>query len=187
VRRGLLLQPQRVTDGQRKHAVGAIAAVGVLIPIGVLLLRGSGETNGSSPEASSCQVTIPNGEPPSDSRAVSGWHGRGWARVTLPRDGRLVVTTESPPPPGTTPGSIDRNGSISVKFLWWFSRSTGRRISITGRLDDGPQTHVLARGRKRVSHYWPSHLRFPREGCWHVTGRAGRAELRFVLDVSSPG
>lgn len=166
---------------------GAIAAGCVLIAVGVLLLRGLGETNGSSTEAASCQVTIPSGEPPPDSRGVSGWHGRGGIRVTLPLDGRLIVTSESPPPPGTTPGAIDRDGSMSVKFLWWLSRSAGRRISITGRLDDGSQTHVLARGRRRLPHYWPSHLRFPREGCWHVSGHAGRATLRFVLAVYAAG
>ena len=166
---------------------GAIAAAGVLVVVGVLVLRGWDETNGSSPEAAFCRVTIPDGEPPPSSRAASGWHGRGSVRVTLPADGRLVVTAERPPPAGTTAGSIDRDGSMSVKFLWWFSRSAGPRVLITGRLDDGSQTHVLARGRRRLPNYWPSRLRFPGEGCWRVTAQDGRTKLSFVLDVSAAG
>jgi hypothetical protein len=156
----------------------AIAAAGVLIAVGVLVLRGSGA-------AASCPVTIPSGEPPPDSPSASGWHGSGKVRVGLPEDGRLAVTDEHPPPPGTTPGTVHDDGSISSKFLWWLARSAGRRVRIAGRLDGGSETHVLARGRRRLPDYWPSRPRFPSAGCWRVTGRAGRSRLRFTIDVSA--
>ena len=168
----------------------AIVTAGTLavLGLGLVVLPGSDETNGSARQADpACPVTVPSGETPPGSRATVGWHGSGKARVTLPPDGRLVVTTESPPPPGTTPGSVHADGAMSVKFLWWFARSAGRRVSVTGRLEGSSETTVLARGRRRMPSFWPSRLRFAREGCWRVTGRAGRARLTFVIEVSAAG
>lgn len=166
--------------------VAAMVTTAATVALALFVVRGSEDTSGLVRQAaSSCPVTVPDGEPPPRSRATSGWHGSRKVRVTLPQDGRLVVTTQSPPPPGTTPGSLHGNGAISSKFLWWFARSTARRVSVTGRLDGGDEMHVLARGRRRLRNYWPSRLTFPSKGCWRVTGRAGRAKLRFVIDVSA--
>lgn len=180
----LLLQSHRLRPMKRTaFRAAAIVVVGGLVAIGVLLLRGSDKPNGQS-AAATCPVTIPNGEPPPGVRSDSGWHGKGRVRTTLPLDGKLVVTDTRPPPPGTTPGSIHSGGAMSVKFLWWLSRSAGQRVAVRGRRQDRSRTDVLAKGRRRLTHLWPSRLRFPGQGCWRVTGRAGRAKLAFVLDVS---
>lgn len=167
--------------------VSAIVAAGAAAVLGLVVLPGSDETNGRARQADpACPVTVPDGKLPPGTLASGGWYGSGKVRVTLPRDGRLVVTTQSPPlPPGTTAGAIHADGSISTKFLWWFARTAGRRVSITARLDGSTQTYVLARGRRTLPNYMPSRLRFAREGCWRVTARAERARLAFVLAVSA--
>lgn len=141
--------------------------------------------DGASPQpvAATCPVTIPQDVAPGGSRGA-GWHGAGGVRVTLPLDGKLVVTSKRPPPAGMAPGTVSDDGSISAKFLWWLSSSAGDRVSVTARMLGGSRKHTLVEGRRRLEHFWPSRLRFPRGGCWRVTGATEHARLKFVIDVS---
>jgi hypothetical protein len=80
-----------------------------------------------------CPVTVPNAQaPPGESRSPSDFgNGRLW--TLIPVDGKLAVTMTRPPPPGTVPGELHRDGSMATKFPWWGARSARRELRITGR------------------------------------------------------
>lgn len=142
------------------------------------------------PEAatSSCDVTIPNGSNPpvkhfggtmTYSPDYKGprydyfpnSHGNGKLWVLLEPEGKLVVKPND-------------DGSLTWgKLLWW--RGVRGRLAIEGKRKDAPAGAAKA----YVSPYYGetglqiTGIVFPSEGCWEVTGKAGDAELTFVVEV----
>jgi hypothetical protein len=142
------------------------------------------QSKGSHLTASpSCAVTLPNGiQNPGETASCpgrprraylnnfTGNHGNGKLWTALPLDGKLLLTPE-------------KDGSIGEKFPWW--RAVCGRLSITGRRLDaiaGPLRASIPEGYGDAG-FQASGVYFPSEGCWEITGRAGEAELTFVLQV----
>ena len=122
-----------------------------------------------------CPVTLPNRRVPSAARdwpaRFSYGNGRLW--ILLWPHG-VVVAGE---------GQVNRDGSITMKFPWW--RGVRGALQITGRLLQRPAQRVSAEVPNAYGSrgFQPTSITFPREGCWEVTGRAGRGELTFVTIV----
>jgi hypothetical protein len=155
-----------------------------LVPFGTPSACASGGAHRSR-GAKGCPVTIPNGSTPPGVRPSSGHHGNSRLWTVLPLDGMMLVTNKRPSPPGSTAGYVQRDGSISVKWPWWGINSAGRRLTVTGRKQGSSRARTLAHIRERRTRYfWASVLRFRSRGCWHVTARARRARLSFVIAVS---
>jgi hypothetical protein len=86
------------------------------------------------------------------------------------------------------PRFINPDGSVSMKFMWWGFRVPPKKLTIGGQRLDGTSRPLRAsvhwgqpdgyRGS-----FWASGLRFPRAGCWQVTGRVGNVRLTFVTLV----
>jgi len=121
-----------------------------------------------------CPVTLPNEMHPPGERVIDGHrhgnHGNGKLWTTLPTDGKLLITPE-------------KDGSFGQKFPWW--RAVRGPLTIRGRRLHAPgdplRSHVPAGyGETR---FQASGVYFPSEGCWEITGRAGDAELTFVVEV----
>jgi hypothetical protein len=144
---------------------------------------------GVSPRANAtfhCPVTIPNGQAPPGERSSPLDFGNGRLWTGLPVDGKLVVSTTSPPPPGTFFGELHPDGSIATKFGWWGAGSVGRHLRITGRRLDSdakPLRASIAPGLTRAPHFWASTITFAAQGCWKVTGTVGTEKLTFVVQV----
>jgi hypothetical protein len=165
------------------NRAGGVVVMGCLLAIGGLWVGAGGAHQSSA--AAGCPVTIPNGSTPPGARPSASHHGNGRLWTVLPLDGKMVVTTKRPSPPGTTAGYVHRDGSISVKWPWWGVKSVGRRLIVTGRRQGSSRARILARiGQRRTRHFWASVLHFTRKGCWRVTARTRRARLTFVIAVS---
>jgi hypothetical protein len=124
-----------------------------------------------------CPVTIPNGSTPPGEQPSSGHHGNGALWSALPPDGKIVATREFVLP----------DGSMQIKFPWWGSRRAGPHLRISGSsldLPGGLTRSSITDGFTGAPHFWASRITFPTEGCWRVTGTAGRASLTFVVFVS---
>jgi hypothetical protein len=133
--------------------------------------------------AAACDVTEPNGDTPPGEERGGHHHGNGRLWTVLPSGGQLVV----PDVVRRGEAGLQPDGSIRTKFPWWGGRSARRRLRIKGRRLDGraaPLRARIRRGYTEAPYFWATMLRFPTEGCWRVTGRSGRAKLRFVLSVS---
>ena len=124
--------------------------------------------------SSRCPVTIPNGSQApgvftDDSTPSPTSHGNGKIWTNLSIDGKLQITPDS-------------DGTIGTKFPWW--KEVPGHLTVTGRRLDAPAGPLRAwipwgYGEKFQS----SGLYFPTGGCWEITGKAGDAELTFVVDV----
>jgi hypothetical protein len=81
-----------------------------------------------------------------------------------------------------TPDDVDPHGSLEMKFGWY--RLTSGFLTITGRRLDAPAPPLSAlTSGYGLTGFNASGVIFPAEGCWQVTGRAGRAALTFVTFV----
>jgi hypothetical protein len=83
-----------------------------------------------------------------------------------------------------TPHYVPADGSVWMKWPWWWRRRLGRDLVITGRRLDAAAPSLTA----YVPHgyeagFVPSGITFPTAGCWEVTGRVGEASLTFVTLV----
>jgi hypothetical protein len=99
-----------------------------------------------------------------------GNHGNGKLWVGLPTDSKLLIKPE-------------KDGSLGWKFPWW--RAVCGRLTITGRRLDapaGPLRSSIPEGYGETG-FQASGVYFPSKGCWEITGRAGDAELTFVVEV----
>jgi hypothetical protein len=134
----------------------------------------------SSLSSSTCRVTVPNGSrnsaivPKCRGRVWSGGfqgnHGNGKLWTVLPEDGKLFITPE-------------KDESFRQKFPWW--RGVCGHLRITGRRLDGPADPLkafVAEGYGEAG-FQASHVEFPSEGCWEITGKVGEAALTFVVEV----
>jgi hypothetical protein len=131
-------------------------------------------------DARHCPVTIghpvPETTPWRDS--LFGWdsaygHGSLWVGALWPH-GVVIIT----------PDDIDPDGQLSMKFGWY--RLISGYLTITGRRLDAPAPPASGQtfpGSYGLTGFNASGVIFPSEGCWQVTGRAGRAALTFVTFV----
>jgi hypothetical protein len=81
------------------------------------------------------------------------------------------------------PRSIEPDGSIGQKYLWW--RITAGTLAITGRRLDAPAPPLRASipdgyGSTGLQ---ASGVYFPTEGCWEITGTVVGQTLSFVTFV----
>jgi hypothetical protein len=141
-------------------------------------------TNAARPvtmtDARHCPVTIGHPVP----RTMWWWHllfgsssaygnGKLWVGGLWPHG--VVIMTKDDAGPG---------GRLGMKFGWY--RLTSGYLTITGRRLDAPAppaSGLTFPGSYGLTGFNASGVNFPTEGCWQVTGRAGRAALTFVTFV----
>ncbi len=126
-----------------------------------------------------CPVTIPNGSTPPGESANQLYHGNGQLWTALWPQGVIEFS-----PAG--PGEIRPDGSMAMKFPWWRAEAVSGAIEVSGeRLDGtGSGVEIEAPDGYGDSGFQASALVFPSEGCWHVTARAGDAQLTFIVEIS---
>ena len=81
------------------------------------------------------------------------------------------------------PGFVLPDGSLAWKFGW--CRKARGKLTIQGtRLDAAapPLRAEIVQNSKEPG-FSPSHLIFPAEGCWKVTGKLGASTVTFVTHV----
>jgi hypothetical protein len=83
-----------------------------------------------------------------------------------------------------TRDDVGPDGQLGMKLGWY--RLTSGYLTITGRRLDAPAppaSGLTFPGSYGLTGFNASGGTFPTEGCWQVTGRAGRAALTFVTFV----
>jgi hypothetical protein len=127
-----------------------------------------------------CPVTMPNGFTPPGERMSANHHGAEGLWTVLWRDGAVVFE------PGGS-GFALPDGSLQMKWPWW--RGTVGPLTIDGRRLDAAAPPLRARipSGYGASGFQATSLVFPSPGCWEVTGHAGAATLRFVVNVIKIG
>jgi hypothetical protein len=118
-----------------------------------------------------CLLTLPNGNMPPGGGDVGANHGNGKVWTTMWPHNVVIAT----------PHYIEADGSVWMKWPWWWRRDVKGKLTITGRRLDAkapPLTAHLPEGYDRG--FQPSGISFPTEGCWEVTGAIGNARLTFV-------
>lgn len=138
--------------------------------------------------AATCDTTIANGSTPPGERRSSSHHGNGKLWVGAHRRGEFIVSRDIK----EGRAGLQEDGSIRTKYPWWGSSRAGRRLRLTGVALDGEPDRLIASvgqgsSTAGASRFWPTIVRYPRAGCWRVTGRAGTARLRFVVRVRFAG
>lgn len=121
-----------------------------------------------------CPLTLPNGRTPPGGKDVGANHGNGKVWTAMWPHNVLIAT----------PDYIAEDGSVVMKWPWWWRRTLGAELAITGRRLDGdapPLTAYTLDGYE--AGFQPSGITFPTEGCWQVTGAVGDARLTFVTLV----
>jgi hypothetical protein len=129
-------------------------------------------------DARNCPVTIGHPIPPATPwrDQLFGWpsaYGNGslWVGALWPH-GVVIIT----------PGQINPDGSMGMKFGWW--RATTGFLTITGRRLDEPAPPLSAQASGyALTGFDASGVTFPTEGCWQVTGKVGPVTLTFVTFV----
>lgn len=118
-----------------------------------------------------CNVTLPNAD---------GWFSNDALRVQLWPDGTVVFK------PGG-PGSVLKDGSLSMKFPW--ERKHKGPLRIGGRRLDAPAASLRANIPCCYGEvgFQATSLIFVTPGCWEVTGRVGDARLTFTTRVVEVG
>lgn len=127
-------------------------------------------------------MTLPNGDAPPGERPSELYYGSHGLFTALWPDGIVVFE------PGG-PGEIRPDGSLAIKYPWWRDEGIEGELIIEGRRLDGPAPPLQAEIPEGYggTGFQASAVVFPTEGCWEVTGRAGPAELTFVVKVSKAG
>jgi hypothetical protein len=87
--------------------------------------------------------------------------------------------------PNAYPGSIGRDGSIRVKWLWRRAKKGSGRLWVLGRDQSGRRFRVDTGDQYQQRKFVPSGVRFPGAGCWRVTAKSGKARIRFVVWVAA--
>ena len=121
-----------------------------------------------------CPVTIPNGSHApgvvTDSTPTPTSHGNGKIWTVLPIDGKLQITPE-------------KDGSTGAKFPWW--KEVPSHLTVTGRRLDAAAAPLRAWIPWGYAEKFQSTaLYFPTSGCWEISGKAGEAELTFVVEMT---
>lgn len=121
-----------------------------------------------------CPLTLPNGRKPPGENDVGANHGNGRLWTTMWPHNVVIAT----------PDYIAPDGSVGMKWPWWW-RGVEGKLAIMGRRLDGeapPLTAAIPAGYEGRG-FQPSGISFPTEGCWEVTGAVGDAKLTFVTLV----
>lgn len=124
-----------------------------------------------------CAVTLPNHSVPpgveASQEAETNIHGYGELWVALWPGGKILSTKEN----------LKSDGSIEMKFPWW--RGVEGQLVIEGYRQDDPTAMLSAWVPDGYGDtgFQSTLITFPTEGCWHITGRVGEAELTFVILV----
>jgi hypothetical protein len=129
-------------------------------------------------DAAHCPVTIGHTLTTPWRQEMFGWgsaagNGKLWVGGLWPR-GIIVMT----------PGLMNPDGAMGMKFGWW--RATSGYLTITGRRLDAPApaaTGDTSPGSYGLTGFNASGVTFPTEGCWQVTGRVGAVTFTFVTFV----
>ena len=149
---------------------------------GVLSL--SGTLSAQLPAAansSGCPVTLPLHKE-DRAKLPGGNYGSESFSTGLWSDGRIVFT------PGG-PGSVAEDGSLGMKFPWFWTGGKGQLIIEGRRLDATapPLRSIIPVYQGYGNGFQPSGLVFPTPGCWEVTGRVRESRLTFVTEVIQVG
>ena len=135
--------------------------------------------SGSEDASAACPVTKPNGNIPPGPSPSPDLYGNGALWTGLWPDGTIEFR------PGG-PGFVLQDGSLKMKFPWW--RKARAKLTITGRRLDAPAPPLQADiGASTDFQFVPTYIIFPTEGCWEVTGKAGKASLTLVTRVVKIG
>lgn len=126
-----------------------------------------------------CPVTVPNGNHPPKERPSPSHHGNGALWTVLTNDGKVLIM----------PQDVRPDGSLRMKLPWWRGPGAEGELTIQGRRLDASAAPLgsdipFGYGNTGVQ---ATDLRFPTEGCWEVTGRAGESQLTFVTLVVRDG
>ena len=83
------------------------------------------------------------------------------------------------------PGSIEPDGSLSMKFGWTRGEGLRGKLKIHGKRLDAPAPPLRASIPEGYGNtgFQSTALIFPTEGCWEVTGEVGDKSLTFVTRV----
>jgi hypothetical protein len=104
-----------------------------------------------------CPLTLPNGRMPPGGKDVGANHGNGKVWTALWPHNVVLAT----------PDYVAVDGSVVMKWPWWWRRTLGGELTITGRRLDGaapPLTAYLPDGYE--AGFRPSGITFPSQGCW---------------------
>jgi len=132
----------------------------------------------ASPPAERCPVTAANGSTPPGETPSELYHGNGQLWTVLWPEGTITFAPD-------TAGEIRDDGSLAMKFPWWRGDGVSGSLEIEGRSLDGsaaPLGSSIPEGYGDTG-FQASTIIFPEAGCWEVTGRAGAAELTFVVQA----
>jgi hypothetical protein len=70
-----------------------------------------------------------------------------------------------------------------MKFPWWRGDGISGQLEISGRSleNDSPPLEAIIPDGYGDTGFQSTAIVFPSEGCWEITGRAGDAELTFIV------
>lgn len=159
-------------------------AAGLVLALGIALTGcfGSGEPERKPTASRGCPVTLPNRSTPPGENVGGDHHGNGELWVALPARGELVAVPPGDESQGWVTTDVREDRSVGVKFGWTRGPGVEGRLEISGRRLDAKAPPLGSEIQDYgPSGFQPSTIVFPTEGCWKITGRAGDAELSFVL------
>ena len=169
----------------RRICVGMLLALALLMPIRAKAAPQSTRSQGANGSAT-CPVTVPRKDAPPNEGGnffePGASHSKPTLSVGLWPDGTVVFQ------PGG-PGSIEPDGSLSMKFPWWREAGLRGRLTIHGRRLDAPAPPLRAHipwGYGDTG-FQSTALILPTEGCWEVTGQVADTRLTFVTHVVRVG
>jgi hypothetical protein len=125
-----------------------------------------------APSNGTCPLTLPNGRTPPGDPDIGANHGNDHIWTAMWPHNVVIAR----------PHFVGADGSIGMKWPWWW-RGVQGQIRIMGRRLDGDAPPLTAYKQKGYTRFQPSGIRFPTEGCWEVTGSVGEASLTFVTPV----
>jgi hypothetical protein len=128
-----------------------------------------------------CPVTLPR-KAPIEAQTLFGaccahWNGHLFVGGLWP-NGNVVVRPNGP-------GSIEPDGSLSMKFGWYRGEGLHGKLTIQGRRLDAsapPLRASIADGYGDTG-FQATGITFPTEGCWQVTGEVADTRVTFVARV----
>lgn len=170
-------------------APGIFLLLSVHLCFTTTLLRAQSRISGNA-ALPACAVTVPNESEPPGVFTHRGPNDNPAKNSHLYGNGKLWTTLH---PNGTVefrpggPGSIDSDGSLSMKFPWW--RGVRGKLTIEGRRLDASAPPLRAHIPEGYGDtgFQSTALIFPTEGCWEVTGKVGETSLTFVTRVVKVG
>jgi hypothetical protein len=124
-----------------------------------------------------CSVTPPNGFPRPGAIPPAPYLGNGRLWVGLWPQGLVVVPRDD----------VRSDGSLRMKFMWVRGPGVHAILRISGdEVSTGASIWARSFGYGYTG-FNASSIFFPGEGCYRITGKAGRAEITFVTLVRTCG